>query len=120
MMLRDLFLVGFGGALGSMLRFSCSYLIKTKGFPYTTLAVNITGSFLLGALIALTIKNPTVSVWKPLLTIGFCGGFTTFSAFSFESLELLKQQQYFLLSTYITASVILGILSVWAGYQLLK
>jgi CrcB protein len=119
-MLKEFLLVGFGGALGSMLRFACSQIIKSNGFPYSTLAINIAGSFLLGAIISLTEKNPNLLPIKPMLAIGFCGGFTTFSAFSYESLELLKQQQYFLLAAYIIMSLLLGFLAVWGGFQLLK
>lgn len=120
MTLKDFLLVGVGGALGSILRYACSVFIKTNGFPYPTLFVNITGSFLIGMLFVLIEKNPGFIQWKSLTTIGFCGGFTTFSAFSAESLELLKQGQYFLLATYILLSFALGIMAVWAGHQLLK
>jgi CrcB protein len=120
MMLREFFLVGVGGAIGSILRYSCSLIIKTNGFPYPTLFVNVAGSFLIGMLFALTEKNPGFLPWKSLAAIGFCGGFTTFSAFSSESLEFLKQEQYFLLTIYISLSLTLGILAVWAGHQLLK
>jgi CrcB protein len=120
MMLRELLLVGLGGATGSMLRFAISFLIRANGFPLATLVINITGSFLLGIVIAFSEKNVAADPWKYLLAIGLCGGFTTFSTFSMESLELIKQQQYFLLITYLLTSILFGIAAVWAGHLLMR
>jgi CrcB protein len=120
MMLRELILVGLGGASGSILRYAVSFLIRANGFPLATLVINITGSFLLGVVIAYSEKNAAAGPWKHLLAIGLCGGFTTFSTFSMESLNLLKQQQYLLLIIYVLASILFGIAAVWAGHLLTR
>jgi len=120
MMLRELLLVGLGGATGSMLRFAASFLVRANGFPLATLLINITGSFLLGIVIACSEKTAAIYPWKYLLAIGLCGGFTTFSTFSMESLELLKQHQYIFLIIYVLTSILFGIAAAWAGHELMK
>ncbi|MFO0415075.1 MAG: fluoride efflux transporter CrcB [Bacteroidota bacterium] len=120
MMLRELLLVGLGGATGSILRFAFSLLIRTNGFPLATLIINIAGSFLLGIVIAFSEKNAIIYPWKYLLAIGLCGGFTTFSTFSMESLEMLKQQEYLILIIYVLTSILLGIAAAWAGHSLMR
>ena len=120
MMFREFILVALGGAAGSMLRYSFSFLIRSGSFPFATLMINVIGSFLLGVIMAYADKTPSGFPWKQLLGIGLCGGFTTFSAFSLESLTLLKQQQYHLLIAYLCASFSLGIGGAWLGYQLCR
>jgi CrcB protein len=120
MMIREFIWVAIGGAAGSVLRYGFSFFNRSDSFPFSTLTINVIGSFLLGAIIAYTDKNPSGFPWKQLLGIGLCGGFTTFSAFSMESLTLLKQQQYHLLIAYVFASFTLGIGGAWIGYQLCR
>jgi CrcB protein len=89
-MIKNLLLVGLGGATGSMLRYAVTLLIGSSIFPYATLFVNIIGSFLIGLVIAFCIKDESiVNNWKLFLATGICGGFTTFSAFSMENMQLL-------------------------------
>ncbi len=119
-MIKNLLLVGLGGGIGSMLRFGTALLINNKLFPYATFAVNIIGSFIIGIVFALTLKEVALSHnWKLFLSAGICGGFTTFSAFSLENMGLLQSGKYGLAITYIGLSVILGIIATFLGYQLI-
>ncbi len=119
-MIKNLFIVGLGGGIGSIIRYAASLLINSKLFPYATLAVNITGSFIIGLVFALTIKEAGFSNnWKLFLATGICGGFTTFSAFSLENMGLLQNGRIGMAGTYILLSVILGILATFLGYWLI-
>lgn len=113
-MMRSLLLVGLGGAVGSMARYFISRVISTRytlSFPLATFIINIVGCFLIGLLFGYVQKNNTSQsdLWLILAT-GFCGGFTTFSAFALENVNLLKGQINITALLYITASVIVGIL----------
>lgn len=117
-MLRNLLLVGLGGGIGSMLRYGASVLTGNRIFPYATLAVNITGSFIIGLVFALSIKEEGLSnSWKLFLATGICGGFTTFSAFSLENMALMQSGKYGIAVTYIILSIVLGIAAAFLGYQ---
>ena len=120
-MLKNLLLVGFGGAIGSMLRYAATLLLNSKYFPYATLAVNIIGSFIIGLVFALSIKHEDfLNNWKLFLATGICGGFTTFAAFSLENMGLLQSGKIALAATYIILSVLLGIAATFFGYQLIR
>ncbi len=118
--MQNLLLIGAGGFLGSILRYY-SNLIITKildtNHPFGTLAVNIVGSFVIGLVIGLY-RNGILSSgnWKLFLTIGFCGGFTTFSSFALENLFLLESQQFFISLFYISITLILGLSAVYFGF----
>lgn len=119
-MIRDLLIVGLGGCVGSMLRYSASVLVTSKTFPYATLSVNIIGSFIIGVVFALSTREASISNnWRLFLATGICGGFTTFSAFSLENLGLLQSGKVGLAIIYITASILLGITATFLGYQLM-
>ena len=118
-MIKNLLLVGLGGSIGSMVRYAASFLVRSKLFPYATLSVNITGSFIIGLIFAMSIKEEGLSNnWKIFLATGICGGFTTFSAFSLENMGLLQTGKIGMAVTYILLSIILGILATFLGYQL--
>jgi CrcB protein len=118
-MIKNLLLVGLGGGIGSVLRFGAGLLINSKYFPYATLAVNIIGSFIIGIVFAMSIKETGISTqWKLLLATGICGGFTTFSAFSMENLEFFQNGKPGTAIMYVLLSVVLGILAAFLGYQL--
>lgn len=90
-------------------------------FPLGTLAVNILGCFLIGVFYAWGDRTEGISPeMRFFLTTGFCGGFTTFSAFSYESYQLLQQQQYAYLAFYVTLSVALGILATIGAIALMR
>jgi len=93
--MKYLYLVGLGGALGSMLRFCFAEWIHRffeRGFPVGTLFVNVTGSFLIGFLsVFLLARISSAEAWRCFVLIGFLGGYTTFSAFSLDTINLLLQ-----------------------------
>lgn len=121
-MLRIIFLVAIGGAAGSVLRYLTSVLTQkyvASLFPWATLITNIIGCFVIGILMGWLTKNQLAdSNLKWLLVTGFCGGYTTFSAFGYENIALLQGQHSGLAFLYIAASVIVGLLAVWAGLLL--
>jgi len=119
-MFKNFLLVGLGGALGSMLRYATFLSINTKNFPVATLAINIAGSFIIGLVLAFSLKDEAfLNNWKLFLATGICGGFTTFSAFSAENVVLLQNEKYFLALIYIAASIVLGIAAAWLGFSLI-
>lgn len=115
-MLKDILLVGAGGFAGSILRFLLSYATVAAAarihLPVGTLLVNILGAFIIGLLFAV-LKNDG---WYYLLVTGFCGGFTTFSTFSLEAVNMLREGNYKNAVIYIIISVILCLLFTLAGY----
>ncbi|HCN20322.1 MAG: hypothetical protein A3G17_03105 [Planctomycetes bacterium RIFCSPLOWO2_12_FULL_50_35] len=113
--------VGFGGFLGSIMRYWVTYgMAKLLGvtFPYGTLLVNLIGCYLIGLLG--TIATQRIFLTPPLrqqfLFIGILGGFTTFSSFSYEALELFKERSFLLGSIYIGGHYFFCLLFVWLGY----
>lgn len=123
-MIKDLILVGAGSAMGGILRFLAGKAVMQVfpyPFPLATFAINISGSFLIGFLFAVYGKAGNLPpATLLLLTTGFCGGFTTFSSFTYENLLLLRNGQYAIAATYIAASIVLGMIAVFAGYALGK
>lgn len=122
--LKNILLVLAGSAAGGSLRYMTSLMIQSKYttlFPLGTFLINLTGCFIIGMIYAIASRNAsTGSDIKLLLATGFCGGFTTFSAFAFENLELFKSGQYLTALLYIILSVVLGILAVILGAYLIK
>ncbi len=118
-MLRTIILVGTGGFIGSVMRYLVQYYMEkslTSTFPWGTLIANIAGSFLIGTVFALADKgNLMTPEWRIFLTVGICGGFTTFSAFSYNNFMMLKEQVYGPLLLNVGGNVILGLLAVYAG-----
>ena len=123
-MFKNILIVGLGGAAGSMLRYAVQKLFYTQSaaaFPTGTLLVNISGCFLIGILLSLLTRSLTWNEeMKLLLMTGFCGGFTTFSAFTLEGLGLLKENKTTLFIIYIAASVVGGLLATFIGIRLAK
>ncbi len=120
-MLKNILLVGLGGALGSMLRYAFSYWFKHSSFPLASFLVNIIGSFIIGLVFAYALRYESFALnWRLFLAAGICGGFTTFSAFSLESLQLLQQQRIGLFFIYVMGSLLLGLAATWLGYGLMK
>jgi len=117
-------MIAIGGALGSISRYGCQkwiYQLYAHPFPFGTFVVNVAGSFLVGLFFALSEKGDLLSAeWRIFLTAGFCGGFTTFSAFSYETLILFKNGEFAYALLYVLASVIVGLLAVWLGFILIK
>ena len=119
-MIKNLLLVGLGGSIGSMLRYAFSLIVNSKVFPYATLSVNIIGSFIIGLVFAMSVKEAgLLNNWRLFLATGICGGFTTFSAFSLESMGLLQNGRIGMALIYIIISIIAGIVATFLGYQLI-
>lgn len=118
--MKQLFLVGAGGFLGSVARYIVSKLnlyIHFFSIPIGTLTVNIVGSFVIGIITGIATKSDVFSQnMKLFLLVGICGGFTTFSSFTNENLTLLQNGQIFSSLLYTTLSVLLGFLAVYLGY----
>lgn len=121
MLFKNLLLVGLGGMLGSMLRYGLSLIWKSNGFPTATFVANIIGCFIIGCVYALAQRNHYFELnFKLLLTAGLCGGVTTFSAFSWESLQMLQQGKQGLFVLYVLLSIVLGLLATWSGFAISK
>lgn len=112
-------MVGLGGGLGAMSRHFTALMINRfwqQSFPLATFSINILGSFLIGILAAwLLPKMGNDTLLKYLLITGFCGGYTTFSTFSIENLQLLQEGKIFTLALYVSSSIILGITFALCG-----
>jgi len=119
-----LFAVAVGGAFGSIARFLLSKRIQefsSIGFPFGILLVNVLGSFLIGFLATLLIERFSLNdMWRALILIGFLGGFTTFSSFSIDAVNLLRQGFQLQGFIYIFSSVIFCLLATWLGIFLAK
>ena len=117
-------IVGVGGFLGTVARFLSQqlvYKLYPVVFPYGTLAVNLTGCFLIGVFYAMAEKNNLLSPeWRLFLTTGFCGGFTTFSAFTYEGVQMMDNKDYLYLGIYAAVSVATGIAATYLGIWLTK
>jgi CrcB protein len=121
--MKTFLLVGSGGFLGSYLRYLISTHIERSiliSFPFGTFAVNILGCFLIGLLYALSIRYNIATEYQKLLMAGFCGGFTTFSSFSFEGVSLLQDAQFMYGFLYAGLSLIIGFFAAWLGLALVR
>ena len=121
--IKNVLLVGAGSFIGGAARYLVSLALKnaSKGFPWATLLVNLAGCFLIGLLWGMFSKSATEgSNWALFLTVGLCGGFTTFSTFSKEALMMLQSGNIWGFAGYIGISVAAGIALVALGYFLVK
>lgn len=118
-MLKTILYVALGGAIGSVLRFLTTLLVSrfwSNHFPLATFIINVAGCFLVGLLFGFLAKNNlTETNLKWFLITGFCGGFTTFSAFGMENYNLLQSNNSLVAFSYIALSILLGIFAVWFG-----
>lgn len=117
-MLKSLLFVALGGAAGSVLRYVLSRWTGEQAFPWSTLAVNLIGSLLIGLLVGLSAKGLLSAQARLLLVTGFCGGFTTFSTFANESFSLMRGGDILLAAAYAAVSVFMGIVAVYVGMKL--
>lgn len=119
-LLKNILLVAAGGMTGSVLRYLVSTLVKHESFPSATLIVNLTGSLLIGLIMGYLAQRHHLGDWRLFLATGICGGFTTFSAFSWESIQLLEQQRFGTFISYSVLTLIGGFTATFLGYWLMK
>lgn len=118
-----IWLIGIGGSLGAAARYLLGNFINKKKklnpFPLGTWIINITGSFLLGLLVNLHFKNEISNgVWL-FLGVGFCGAYTTFSTFGYETISLIESNKKVLAGVYVLTSVIISIMAAIIGFIIL-
>jgi len=123
-MKNNIILIAIGGLLGSVARYlTFIYISKwiPGPFPFGTFAVNIIGCLIIGIIYGLSLRYVWLTPeWRLLLATGFCGGFTTFSAFALENLQLLQQSNYGTFALYSITSFVLGLAAVFAGLSLTR
>ncbi|MEJ5266037.1 MAG: fluoride efflux transporter CrcB [Bacteroidales bacterium] len=122
--MRILMAIGAGSFLGGIARYLMSRWFQglfLTAFPIGTLSVNVLGSFLIGLFYGVFERAPFLDTeLRMFLTVGFCGGFTTFSTFANENLMLLREGNFFYAGLYIFFSLFLGLLAAYLGYQITK
>jgi CrcB protein len=116
--------VAIGSALGGMGRYLLGGFIQrllATTFPAGTLLINISGSFLIGIIIRYAVETPTLTPeLRAFLTIGLCGGYTTFSSFSYETVALLEDGEWTRAALYVAASVVLSLVATLLGFALAR
>ncbi len=121
--MKSFLLVFLGGGLGSSLRYLVTIAMNqySKVLPFGTFTVNMLGCLLIGLILGYAQKENTLTSNQTLLlATGFCGGFTTFSAFANENLELIKNGEIFNFSVYTICSILVGVLAVFIGFYLIN
>lgn len=123
-MLRTILIVGTGGFIGSVMRYLVQFYVEkgmSSTFPMGTLIANIAGSFIIGMVFELAEKgNLMSSEWRIFLTVGICGGFTTFSAFAYNNFTMIKEHSYGQLLFNLGGNIFLGILAVYVGIIVIR
>jgi CrcB protein len=108
--------VGLAGGLAAIARYSASVAVGVRGFPYATLAVNVSGAFLYGLLVPLVASGRIPRDLGTALTVGFLGAYTTFAAFGWETFSLIRTHRVGVAAIYIAASVCFGAGAAGAGW----
>ena len=115
--------IALGGAIGSVLRYTLGGAVQrfsSKGFPVGTLAVNVIGCLLIGILMQKLLHQQTHPAARAFLIVGFCGGFTTFSTFSAETIGLMLGGEMGRATIYVVLSVLLCLLATWGGMNVAR
>jgi fluoride exporter len=122
--MKTLLMIGAGGFLGSIARFAASRYFQNlflSAYPWGTFLVNIIGCLLIGVFYGVFTRSGYLSAeWRLFLTVGFCGGFTTFSTFANENFLLIREGDFFYFILYTGLSVFLGIAAVYLGNMITK
>ncbi len=117
-------IVGLGGFIGTVARFLISRYFQvnfTSVFPWSTFIVNIVGCLLIGIIYGISEKSELLSPdIRLFLTVGICGGFTTFSTFSNDSFMLIREQEWFRFALYTSLSIFIGLMAVYFGRLIIK
>ena len=119
-----LWYIAAGSALGGVSRYLLGGLVQRAagtGFPVGTLVINVTGSFLLGLFLRYAVDTPTITPeWRAFLTVGFCGGYTTFSTFSYETLALMEDGEWTRAGLYLGLSLFVSLAATLLGFALAR
>lgn len=122
--MKAILIIWLGGGIGSVLRYLVQLGVSrlvTVTFPAGTFLVNITGCFVIGLLYGLSGRHAALtSEWRLFLITGLCGGYTTFSSFSYESISLFRQGNYTYFILYTVLSVVVGLFSTIGGMNIVK
>lgn len=122
--MKLLFYIFLGGGIGSVCRYLLGLWINrqlTTAFPTGTFVVNVTGCFVIGLLYGIAIRYTWLNTeWRLFLITGICGGYTTFSTFSYEAVGLVRQGNYAYFLLYVTGSIVLGLLATMGGTALAR
>ena len=114
-MFKPIVLIGVGGAIGSILRYLITESVESRfvpsPFPYGTLVVNVAGCFAIGLIDALSDRFNIAPEWRAFLATGICGGFTTFSSFSYQGITLIRDGHSIEFLVYMFGSLFLGLLA---------
>ena len=123
-MFRLILIIGTGSFIGGVSRFLTSRFIQNhaaSAFPFGTFIVNVLGCFLIGLFYGLSERGNLLNAeWRMFLTVGFCGGFTTFSTFANENVALLKESEFFYFALYAGLSLFIGLLATYLGNLITK
>jgi CrcB protein len=121
--MKLLLAIGTGSFIGGVLRYLLSQFVQTKflsTFPFGTLTVNVIGCFLIGLVFGFSDRGNLTPEWRLFLATGLLGGFTTFSAFSNETVGMLRDGQLMYATAYISSSVIVGLIATFIGISITK
>lgn len=124
-MIKNLLLIGLGGGLGSIARYGTVQLVQKHlsnvlPYAYGTFIANVVGSLLIGIFLGYLLDKPTPQSLTLLLVTGFCGGYTTFSTFSYENFSYLQEGQIGMFLLYALGSIALGLAAVFVGFSIVK
>jgi fluoride exporter len=123
-MFRLLLVIGSGSFVGGIARFLVSRYVQShalSSFPFGTLLVNLAGCFLIGIFYGLSERGNLMNAeLRMFLTVGFCGGFTTFSTFANENISLLREGDFFYFALYTSLSIFFGLLATYMGNLIIK